>query len=323
MSFNYQNPIAGTINEGPIGVSLDNSNGTNFSVYSIGGYMEVYSHQNLNYTIPEGSSGQILYSGNTIPIAFNYNAPNEFPNVLTLNSDEISSGRRRLGMMVYVISADTTYQYIIDGYAALWDAAQISGALGFDGFGWTCEDSTVAGAAFLNAWTGSTIEGVSGVTRENARWKVANMNDTVITGGTYFSATTTLQLYDNYGATVTVTGFTGTVTGGTYNSGTSTLSLNNSDGSVVSITGITSGSGSALSVGDGTTTVTSVSGITFSGASVVNNGSGNITVVITGGTSGTSGSSGTSGIDGSSGTSGSNGTDGSSGTSGSNGTDGS
>ena len=295
MSFNYQNPIAGTINEGPIGVALDNSNGTNFSVYSIGGYMEVYSHQDLIYTIPEGSSGQILYSGNTIPIAFNYNAPNGFPNVLYLNSDEISSGRRRLGMMVYVISADTTYQYVIDNYAVLWDAAQTSGALGYDGFGWTCEDSTEAGTTFLNAWTGSTIEGINGVTHSNARWRVANMNDTVITGGTYFSATTTLQLYENNGQTVTITGFTGTVTGGTYNSGTSTLTLNNSDGSNVSITGITSGSGSALSVGDGITTVNPVSGITFNGATVTNDGDGNITVTITGGTSGTSG---TSGIDG-------------------------
>jgi hypothetical protein len=259
MSFNYQNPIAGTIFEGPVGVALDNNTGTNFSVFSIGGYMEVYSHQDLIYTIPEGSSGQILYTGNTIPIALTYRVPLELPNIVTLYSDEISSGRRRLGMMVYVISADTTYQYIIDDYATLWDNAQTSGALGFDGAVWTCEDSTEAGAIFLDAWTGSTIEGINGVTRSNARWKVANMNDTVITGGTYFSATTTLQLYENNGQTITVTGFTGTVTGGTYDSGTSTLTLNNSDGSNVSITGITSGSGSALSVSDGVTTVNPVS----------------------------------------------------------------
>ena len=192
MSFNYQNPLAGTIYEEPVGVALNNSTGTNFSVFSIGGYMEVYSYQDLNYTIPDGSSGQILYSGNSIPIAFSYGDPLSIPNVLTINSDEISSGRRRLGMMVYVISADTTYQYVIDDYATLWDAAQTSGALGFDGFSWTCENTTAAGIAFLDAWTGSTIEGLSGATHATARWKIANMNDTVITGGTYFSATTTL-----------------------------------------------------------------------------------------------------------------------------------
>jgi hypothetical protein len=69
MSFNYQNPLVGTIFDGPVGVNLDNNTGTNFSVFSIGGYMEVYSHQDLIFTIPEGSSGQILYTGNTIPIA--------------------------------------------------------------------------------------------------------------------------------------------------------------------------------------------------------------------------------------------------------------
>ena len=331
MSFNYQNPTAGTIFEGPVGVALDNSTGTNFSVFSIGGYMEVYSHQDLIYTIPPGTEGQVLNSGNTIPIAFSYNQPfGDVADVLTLYSDEISSGRRRLGMMVYVISADTTYQFIIDNYKTLWDNAQNSGALGFDGSVWTCDAhatySTEPGNIFVDAWTGSTIEGVNGVTRENARWKIANMNDTVITGGTYFSANTTLQLYDNFGGTVTVTGFTGTVTGGTFNSGTSTLNLNNSDGSIVSITGFTSGGGgSPLSVGDGTTTVTSVSGITFSGATVIDDGDGNITVSITGGTSGTSGTSGSSGTSGTSGSSGTDGTSGSSGTdgtSGSSGTDG-
>jgi len=300
MSFNYRNPLATTIFESAVGVALDNNTGTNFSVFSIGGYMEVYSYQDLIFTIPDGSSGEILYSGNTIPIAFSYGDPLEIPNVLTLYSDEVSSGRRRLGMMVYVISADTTYQYIIDDYVTLWNAAQTSGALGFDGVNWTCETSTEAGSNFVNAWTGSTIEGVSGVTRENARWRIANLNDNYITGGTYYSATTTLELVENNGTVVTITGFTGTVTGGTYNSGTSTLTLNNSDGTNVQITGITSGGGS-LSVGDGGTPVTSVTGITFSGASVIDDGGGNITVVVSGGTSGTSGIDGTSGTSGTSG----------------------
>ena len=83
MSFNYQNPLAGTIYEAPVGVALDNSTGTNFSVYNIGGYMEVYSYADLNYVIPPGTEGTVLYSGNTIPISFAYNAPFSIPNVLT------------------------------------------------------------------------------------------------------------------------------------------------------------------------------------------------------------------------------------------------
>ena len=197
MSFNYQNPLAGTIYEAPVGVALDNSTGTNFSVYNIGGYMEVYSYADLNYVIPPGTEGTLLYSRNTLPISFAYNAPFSIPNVVTLYSDEISSGRRRLGMMVYVISADTTYQYVIDNYVTLWDNAQTSGALGFDGTNWTCEDSTEAGALFLGAWTGSTIEGVSGTTREDARWKIFYGTDVQITGGTYFSGTQELDLYNN------------------------------------------------------------------------------------------------------------------------------
>ena len=86
MSFNYQNPLATTIFESAVGVALDNSTGTNFSVYSIGGYMEVYSHQDLEYTIPPGTEGQVLYSGNTIPITFNYNVPFSTPNLLILNN---------------------------------------------------------------------------------------------------------------------------------------------------------------------------------------------------------------------------------------------
>ena len=113
MSFNYKNPLASTLYEGPVGVALDISTGTNFSVYSIGGYMEVYSHENLIYTIPPGTEGSVLYSGNSIPVAFAYNQPfGDVADQLTINNDEISSGRRRLGMMVYVISADTTYQFI-------------------------------------------------------------------------------------------------------------------------------------------------------------------------------------------------------------------
>jgi hypothetical protein len=331
MSFEYKNPTSGTLLTGPNSVLRDSDTGTNFSVDSIGGYMEVWSLSDLNWQIPEQTKidgGYVLYSGNSIPISFNYGGDGPAPIIsqLDLNNDGISSGRRRLGMLVFVQETQKTYQYTIPNYESLWNVALADGDIFEFSTGYQVLNTEAGGQAFQNVWTGSTIEGVSGVTRENARWRIADLNDTIITGGTYFSATTTLQLYDNYGDTVTVTGFTGTVTGGTYNSGTSTLSLNNSDGSNVSITGITSGSGSALSVGDGTTTVTSVSGITFSGASVIDDGGGNITVTITGGTSGTDGSSGTSGssgTDGSSGTSGSSGTDGSSGTSGSSGTDGS
>jgi hypothetical protein len=249
--------------------------------------MEVYYLSNLDWIVDPQTlidGGPVLFSGNSIPISFTYNVPFSLPNELTINNDSISSGRRRLGMQVYVHETDTVYQYTISGYTALWDAAEAVNSIIDFGTSYAAYDDTPEGVAFLDVWTGSTIEGVSGVTKQNARWQIFHGTDWQITGGTYYSATTTLELFNNTGGTLSITGFTGTVTGGTYNSGTSTLTLNNSDGTEVTVTGITSGSGSALSVGDGTITVNPVSGITFSGASVIDDGDGNITVTITGGT---------------------------------------
>jgi hypothetical protein len=286
MSFDYKNPISATKITGPFSVIRETTTGTNFSVDTIGGYMEVFNLSDLNWVIPPetyADGGPVQYSGNSIPIEFSYggNLYNTPPiiNQLTLYNDGISSGRRRLGMLVYVQETEKTYQYIIPNFTSLWNLAEADNCVityetGYQVFNVNIDTLELAagGVAFLNAWTGSTIEGISGVTKENARWRIANLNDIFITGGTYFSASTTLQLYNNSGGTVTITGFTGTVTGGTYNSGNATLTLNNSDGSIVSITGISS----ALSVGDGTTTVYPVSGITFNGASVTNDSNGNI-----------------------------------------------
>ena len=162
MSFKYQNPTSPVVLTGPDSVTLDNNTGTNFSVYSIGGYMEVFSLADLDFIVPSGSSGTILYSGNTIPINYQYGTPLSIPNAVTINDDEISSGRRRLGMSVYVIEVDHTYQYVIDNYQALWNAAETSGSLIPVGGGYQVFDDTVAGTNLVNAWLDSSIEGVSG-----------------------------------------------------------------------------------------------------------------------------------------------------------------
>ena len=47
MSFDYKNPTSSTIISGPVSVSRDNDTGTNFSVDSVGGYMEVYNLSNF------------------------------------------------------------------------------------------------------------------------------------------------------------------------------------------------------------------------------------------------------------------------------------
>jgi hypothetical protein len=246
MSFEYKNPTSGVLLTGPTSVLRESDTGTNFSIDSIGGYMEVWGLSDLVWTIDPQTKidgGDVLYSGNTIPISFIYGGDGPEPIISQLNlyNDGISSGRRRLGMLVFVQENQTTYQYHIPNYESLWNVALADGDIFEYVTGYQVLNTTAGGQAFQNAWTGSTIEGVDGVIKENARWVIADLNDTYITGGTYYSGITTLDLYNNNGGTVTITGFTGTVTGGTYNSETGTLTLNNSDSSSFDVTGFTGG----------------------------------------------------------------------------------
>jgi hypothetical protein len=95
MSFEYKNPTSSTEEPSPFSVTRSNDAGIIFSVNSVGGYMEVWSLEDLNWIIPPGTEGTVEYTGNTIPIRFNYNVPYDLPNDLTLYNDGISSGRRR------------------------------------------------------------------------------------------------------------------------------------------------------------------------------------------------------------------------------------
>ncbi len=103
MSGLYKNPISPTLSIGTPSVLRNQTFGTTFSILSVGGYSEVYNLTDLIYQIPVGQTGSIEFSGNSIPISFTKGSGSIFsPDVLTLNSDNISSGRRRLGMVVYV-----------------------------------------------------------------------------------------------------------------------------------------------------------------------------------------------------------------------------
>lgn len=177
MSDLYINPISPLISLGPQSVQRNKTFGTDFSILGIGGYMEVYSQTDLLYTIPTGQTGVIEFTGNTIPIQFTKGTGSPFSfDVLTLNSDNISSGRRRLGMLSYVYGDDQVYQFRIDNYDTLWNNA--TGATGTGGatvvisnFGTTVKGNSPEGIAFISAWTSNTIEGVSGETHSSAVWK--------------------------------------------------------------------------------------------------------------------------------------------------------
>jgi hypothetical protein len=150
-----------------------------------------------------------LYIGNGTP--FN-------PSYVNLNSDNFSSGRRRIGMIVYVNETGFAYQYEIDNYESLWNAATgATGTVTSNRYDTQVRNNSEAGQNFIDAWTGSTIEGVSGTTREEARWRIFHGTDTFVTGGTYFSATSTINLYRNDGVTIPISGIT--ASGGSSSSG--------------------------------------------------------------------------------------------------------
>jgi hypothetical protein len=155
--------------------------------------METYSLSGLTYTIPPATTGIIEFSGNSIPIQFTKGSGSVFsPDVLTLNSDNISSGRRKLGMLVYVYETNKIYQFRIDNYDTLWNNA--TGATGPGGstvvisdFGTTVKNNSAAGIAFINAWTASTISGLDGYNDTNASWRVLSIGES--NGGTFTGGT--------------------------------------------------------------------------------------------------------------------------------------
>jgi hypothetical protein len=228
-------------------VGVTSLNGTNFSIYGVGGYMEVYNVSDLYYTIPSGTIGQVYNAANTIPINF-FVGTGYSNNTLFLNSDNISSGRRKLGMLVYVYETDQIYQFKINNYDSLWSAATAStGTVVSTQYGTIVQGNSAENNSFINAWTGNTVEGISGETSSTAAWKKlvtgSGGGGSGITGGTYYPNTLTLDL-ESTGGTISIGNVTGLyISAGTYTSGTSTLDLFNSTGGTISITGITAGSG--------------------------------------------------------------------------------
>jgi len=52
MSFYYKNPTSDSIVTSPFSVTREADTGVNFSVNTVGGYQEVWSLADLNWTIP-------------------------------------------------------------------------------------------------------------------------------------------------------------------------------------------------------------------------------------------------------------------------------
>jgi hypothetical protein len=285
MSFNYVNPLSSILVSGPNGVRLSENWGTNFSVLGVGGYMEVWSLSDLNFS-SYGSTGNIQKSGNTIPINITLSPNPLLATSVVLNSDNISSGRRRLGMVVYVHENQQYYRFTIPNYETLYDAADSEGAIIKGAVTNTIYNRVVGvnkpnGLALIQAWTGSTIEGYSGGTRENANWVLANV---LVTGATFTQGSGTLSLRTNTGGTINVTGFSANqlaVTGVTGNGNTIIVTKNDNSSSSFTINAATGGTFSnGVITLLGTGTLSQISGITTTSI----NGTTNRVVKFTGST---------------------------------------
>jgi hypothetical protein len=198
MSFEYKNPISPNQLTGQLSLDRTKTYGTNYSILSTGGYMEVYSLNQLYYTIPLSTYGPIEFSGNSIPITFSKGSGTTFSyDTLILHSDNISSGRRKLGMLVYVYEENQIYQFIIDNYDTLWNAATGStGTTIFSDFGTSMKADSPENIAFISGWTANTIEGVSGETSSTAVWKKLIFP---FTGNTSASCVSNLYVENLYG----------------------------------------------------------------------------------------------------------------------------
>lgn len=161
-TFPYNKPTSQSTVQYPLTPNSSNKTGTHYSIYGIGGYMEV---QNLS---------ELSYTSTTIPINLIIDLSGNTYGVI-LNNDNISSGRRRLGMLAYVYETDSIYQYYIPNYDTAFNTATGSSAYEkrYTIFG-TYETYVYPNSAttlLISGWTGDTIEGVGGATSSNARWK--------------------------------------------------------------------------------------------------------------------------------------------------------
>ena len=198
-NFEYKNPISSNQESTQVSISRSSVFGVSYSVLNTGGYMEVYD---LNDLIWEYTGGTGLVEGSIISIQFNKGINNTFaPDILTLGSDNISSGRRRLGMLVYVQETGLVYQFSIPNYDSLWNAATGqtgTSAVTFTDYASLVNNRSQAGQNFINAWTASTIDGYD-APWSGATWRVYPGSYPAITGATYFSGSSTLEFYNSTG----------------------------------------------------------------------------------------------------------------------------
>jgi hypothetical protein len=219
-----------------------NTYGTNYSYLGVGGFYELTSKTERN----------------NIPV----------DSLKLMNGDGFSSGRRRLQMIVHTLDDDKYWQLLpqlkigyragVSTFIAYSSDTRVSDSL------WATlsnPEKLVLLDPTITVFDSTTNRFYFGSGDANTAWFDTPLQ-VYITGGTYNSGTTTLQLFDTSGNTISITGITnwpGTdvfVTGFTYSSNTFTI-FNNSGSSysatINQVTGLTvNGNLSATTISGGT-----------------------------------------------------------------------
>ena len=173
--------------------SIDHDNavaGVTTGTSLTGGFHEYYSLSNITYNpndpSPTPVPGLLINLENLIPVSFipasttttsskkGGSVTITTPDSLELNSDLMSSGRLKLGMVVYVIEKQQAYQFIINDYKTLYNAAASNITK-------SVTSATVTGGstesdALIDAWTIHKVEGEDDGnggtwTRDQANWR--------------------------------------------------------------------------------------------------------------------------------------------------------
>lgn len=160
--------------------SINSNLGVTSSSSLTGGLHEYYSLSNIIFDTTGTQPGnEVNNSNNFIPLIYSLGGTTETqipcgrqppthpdgncystittPNLLQLGSDLISSGRLKLGMVVYVISKSQSYQFMIDNYESLYNAAESN-------ISETAQLAQVSGGtteadALIDAWVNHKVEG--------------------------------------------------------------------------------------------------------------------------------------------------------------------
>lgn len=161
----FRLPITRNVINDAISLEQGTEGGTHYSSYGIGGLIEVMSLTDL--------------SNDSRFVGISYNL---FPNLssireLYLNTENTSCGKRKIGMLVYVLENDTTYQFQFPNYLSSFTAATASTVgtarvVVFEDYQTVIYNLNAEAAVLVNGWSNDSIEGISGATSITAGWKI-------------------------------------------------------------------------------------------------------------------------------------------------------